>query len=214
MNTKIIVGSTRGFEIIDMVTLRTQALLDAEDPILKCITDREHCTPLSIFKLDDGHFLVAYAELGLLVDADGRPIQTAYHQPTVYQWISTPHAFALEYPYVIAYSHDLIEVWHLWRHEVQQIIYVQQGYALRSASSNGVDGFICSGWTETKPLFKQKSSPDSGRILSDENEIVNETENNGLAGRLSFMDSVYVKNGDPPLLFTLKRTTRFTNDSF
>ncbi|KAJ3199380.1 RHO1 GDP-GTP exchange protein 2 [Entophlyctis luteolus] len=51
LKTKLCVGCTKGFEIVDLETLETQALLDPSDDTLDFVLTREDTKPISVFKI-------------------------------------------------------------------------------------------------------------------------------------------------------------------
>ena len=52
-------GCTKGFEIVDLETLDTQALLDPSDASLDFVQKREDVRPMAIFRIDND-FLLCY----------------------------------------------------------------------------------------------------------------------------------------------------------
>ena len=59
LKTKLCVGCTKGFEIVDLDTLDTQALLDPSDASLDFVQKRDDCRPMAIFRIDND-FLLCY----------------------------------------------------------------------------------------------------------------------------------------------------------
>ena len=59
LKTKLCVGCTKGFEIVDLETLDTQALLDPSDATLDFVQKREDVRPMAIFRIDND-FLLCY----------------------------------------------------------------------------------------------------------------------------------------------------------
>lgn len=57
MNTKLCATCPRGFEVIDLSTLDTQALLDPSDPALQAIQNHDNLRALSIFRVNDDFLL-------------------------------------------------------------------------------------------------------------------------------------------------------------
>lgn len=60
LKTKLCVGCRRGFELIDILTLRTQALLDPADSTLDFALKSGMDVPLALFRVNDGEFLLCY----------------------------------------------------------------------------------------------------------------------------------------------------------
>jgi hypothetical protein len=59
LKTKLCVGCSRGFEIVDLESLDTQGLLDPADESLEFIKKRENLRPMSIYRIDN-EFLLCY----------------------------------------------------------------------------------------------------------------------------------------------------------
>lgn len=59
LKTKLCVGCTNGFEIVDLETLDTQGLLDPADLSLDFVRRRENLRPLAIYRIDN-EFLLCY----------------------------------------------------------------------------------------------------------------------------------------------------------
>jgi RHO1 GDP-GTP exchange protein 1/2 len=59
LKTKMCIGCSRGFEIIDLDTLDTQGLLDPNDDSLDFVRKRDNLRPMSIYRLGN-EFLLCY----------------------------------------------------------------------------------------------------------------------------------------------------------
>lgn len=59
LKSKLCVGCTKGFEIVDLETLDTQGLLDPADSSLDFVQKRENAKPIAIYRID-GDFLLCY----------------------------------------------------------------------------------------------------------------------------------------------------------
>ncbi|KAG8950768.1 RHO1 GDP-GTP exchange protein 2 [Tulasnella sp. 424] len=59
LKTKLCVGCTKGFEIVDLETLDTQGLLDPADPSLDFVQKRENTRPIAIYRIEN-EFLLCY----------------------------------------------------------------------------------------------------------------------------------------------------------
>lgn len=59
LKSKLCVGCTKGFEIVDLETLDTQGLLDPADSSLDFVQKRENAKPIAIYRID-GEFLLCY----------------------------------------------------------------------------------------------------------------------------------------------------------
>lgn len=137
LKTKLCVGCTNGFEIVDLETLDTQGLLDPADTSLDFVRKRENLKPLAIFRIDS-EFLLCYDEFAFYVNRTGWRSRKDF---MVY-WEGYPTAFALHYPYVLAFEPTFVEIRHVETGSMSQII---QGNNLRclfadtppSASNSG-----------------------------------------------------------------------------
>lgn len=70
LKSKLCVGCTKGFEIVDLDTLDTQGLLDPADSSLDFVQKRENVRPLAIYRVD-GDFLLCYDEFAFYVNKNG-----------------------------------------------------------------------------------------------------------------------------------------------
>ena len=59
LRSKLCVGCTKGFEIVDLETLDTQGLLDPADTSLDFVVKREGVKPMAIYRVE-GDFLLCY----------------------------------------------------------------------------------------------------------------------------------------------------------
>ena len=59
LKTRLCVGCTNGFEIVDLDTLDTQGLLDPADPSLSFARKKEELRPMAIYRIDN-EFLLCY----------------------------------------------------------------------------------------------------------------------------------------------------------
>lgn len=59
LKTKLCVGCTKGFEIVDLDSLDTQGLLDPEDSSLDFVTRSETVKPMAIYRIEN-EFLLCY----------------------------------------------------------------------------------------------------------------------------------------------------------
>ncbi|ORX96778.1 CNH-domain-containing protein [Basidiobolus meristosporus CBS 931.73] len=118
LRSKLCVGCTKGFEIVDLESLNTQALLDPSDDNLGFVLKRENVRPISIFRIRDGDFLLCYDEFAFYVNKNGRRARTNF----IINWEGTPSAFALQFPYVVAFDQAFLEIRDIETGELVQII--------------------------------------------------------------------------------------------
>ncbi|GAA5981039.1 hypothetical protein JCM10908_003959 [Rhodotorula pacifica] len=117
LKSKLCVGCTKGFEIVDLETLDTQGLLDPADSSLDFVQKRESAKPIAIYRID-GEFLLCYDEFAFYVNKNGWRAKGNW----IIQWEGFPTAFALHYPYVLAFEPTFIEVRHVESGALMQII--------------------------------------------------------------------------------------------
>ncbi|EPT02968.1 hypothetical protein FOMPIDRAFT_1142932 [Fomitopsis schrenkii] len=123
LKTKLCVGCTNGFEIVDLETLDTQGLLDPSDQSLDFVRKREGLRPLAIYRIES-EFLLCYDEFAFYVNRTGWRSRKEF---MVY-WEGYPTGFALHYPYVLAFEPTFVEIRHVETGAMSQII---QGNNLR-----------------------------------------------------------------------------------
>ncbi|GAA5828126.1 hypothetical protein JCM5353_005229 [Sporobolomyces roseus] len=117
LKSKLCVGCTKGFEIVDLETLDTQGLLDPADSSLDFVQKRESAKPVAIYRID-GEFLLCYDEFAFYVNKNGWRAKSNW----IIQWEGFPTSFALHYPYVLAFEPTFIEVRHVESGALMQII--------------------------------------------------------------------------------------------
>ncbi|KDE03554.1 hypothetical protein MVLG_05982 [Microbotryum lychnidis-dioicae p1A1 Lamole] len=117
LKSKLCVGCTKGFEIVDLETLDTQGLLDPADSSLDFVQKREMARPIAIYRID-GEFLLCYDEFAFYVNKNGWRAKSNW----IIQWEGFPTHFALHYPYVLAFEPTFIEVRHVESGALMQII--------------------------------------------------------------------------------------------
>ncbi|GMK58140.1 hypothetical protein CspeluHIS016_0501720 [Cutaneotrichosporon spelunceum] len=117
LKTKLCVGCQKGFEIVDLETLDMQSLLDPSDPSLDFVLKRDGVRPMAIYRIE-GDFLLCYDEFAFYVNKNGWRARPKW----AIIWEGTPTAFALQYPYVIAFEPTFIEVRHVESGHLVQII--------------------------------------------------------------------------------------------
>ncbi|KAI0773286.1 CNH domain-containing protein [Trametes elegans] len=123
LKTRLCIGCTNGFEIVDLETLDTQGLLDPADQSLEFVHKRENLRPLAIYRIDN-EFLLCYDEFAFYVNKAGWRSRKEF---MVY-WEGNPTGFALHYPYVLAFEPTFVEIRHVETGAMSQII---QGNNLR-----------------------------------------------------------------------------------
>lgn len=123
LRTKMCVGCSKGFEIVDLETLDTQPLLHPQDESLAFVRERENLRPMAIYRIQND-FLLCYDDFAFYVNKDGR--RSRKH--VMIQWEGCPTGFALHEPYVLAFEPSFVEIRHAHTGLLSQII---QGSNLR-----------------------------------------------------------------------------------
>ncbi|ODN82498.1 rho guanyl-nucleotide exchange factor [Cryptococcus wingfieldii CBS 7118] len=117
LKTKLCVGCTKGFEIVDLETLDMQGLLDPSDGSLDFVLKRDNVRPIAIYRIEED-FLLCYDEFAFYVNKNGWRARPKW----AIVWEGVPTAFALHYPYVVAFEPTFIEVHHVETGHLVQII--------------------------------------------------------------------------------------------
>ena len=128
LKSKLCIGTIKGFEIVDLETLDTQGLLDPADASLEFVQRQENLQPIAIFRID-GEFLLCYNEFAFYVNKNGWRARASW----LLRWEGTPTAFALHYPYVLAFDPQFVEVRHVETGALHQVI---TGYQVRCLFSD------------------------------------------------------------------------------
>ncbi|KAK1750245.1 CNH domain-containing protein [Echria macrotheca] len=108
LKTKLCVACARGFEVVSLETLETQSLLDQADTSLDFVAKKEGAKPIHIERLD-GEFLLNYSDFSFFVNRNGWRARPEWQL----DWEGTPQAFALSYPWVLAFEPNFIEIRHI-----------------------------------------------------------------------------------------------------
>jgi len=117
LKTKLCVGCTKGFEIVDLETLDTQGLLDPADATLDFVQKRENTRPIAIYRIEN-EFLLCYDEFAFYVNKSGWRARPNW----IVHWEGSPTAFDLYYPFVLAVEPTFIEVRHVDTGQLVQVI--------------------------------------------------------------------------------------------
>ncbi|GLB41840.1 putative protein with domain found in Dishevelled, Egl-10, and Pleckstrin [Lyophyllum shimeji] len=123
LKTKMCVGCSRGFEIVDLESLDTQGLLDPNDESLEFVRKRETLRPMALYRIHN-EFLLCYDEFAFYVNKNGRRSRKDF----MVHWEGTPTGFALHEPYVLAFEPSFVEIRHIETGQMSQVI---QGSNLR-----------------------------------------------------------------------------------
>ncbi|EAA36572.3 hypothetical protein GE21DRAFT_2052 [Neurospora crassa] len=105
LKSKLCVACARGFEVVSLETLETQSLLDQADTSLDFVQRKEGVKPIHIERLN-GEFLLNYSEFSFFVNRNGWRARPEWRL----DWEGTPQAFALSYPWILAFEPNFIEL--------------------------------------------------------------------------------------------------------
>ncbi|KAK0628611.1 CNH domain-containing protein [Bombardia bombarda] len=105
LKSKLCVACARGFEVVSLETLETQSLLDQADTSLDFVARKEGVKPIHIERLS-GDFLLNYSEFSFYVNRNGWRARPEWRL----DWEGTPQAFALSYPWILAFEPNFIEL--------------------------------------------------------------------------------------------------------
>ncbi|EHS64032.1 hypothetical protein, variant [Puccinia graminis f. sp. tritici CRL 75-36-700-3] len=108
LKSKLCIGCQKGFEIVNLETLDVLGLLDPADHSLDFVARREAVKPISIFRIE-AEFLLCYEEFAFYVSKTGWRCRLDW----IIQWEGNPTAFALHYPFVLAFDPSFVEVRHV-----------------------------------------------------------------------------------------------------
>ncbi|KAI0476078.1 CNH domain-containing protein [Xylariaceae sp. FL0804] len=105
LKSKLCVACARGFEVVSLETLETQSLLDQADTSLDFVARKEGVKPIHIERLN-GEFLLNYTDFSFFVNRNGWRARPEWR----IDWEGTPQAFALSYPWILAFEPNFIEL--------------------------------------------------------------------------------------------------------
>ncbi|KAI1825852.1 CNH domain-containing protein [Xylaria intraflava] len=105
LKSKLCVACARGFEVVSLETLETQSLLDQADTSLDFVARKEGVKPVHIERLN-GEFLLNYTDFSFFVNRNGWRARPEWR----IDWEGTPQAFALSYPWILAFEPNFIEL--------------------------------------------------------------------------------------------------------
>lgn len=105
LRSKLCVGCARGFEIVSLDTLETQALLDNADTSLDFVVRKENIKPIHIERLA-AEFLLCYTDVSFFVNRNGWRTRADWK----IEWEGNPQSFAFFHPYILAFEPNFIEI--------------------------------------------------------------------------------------------------------
>ena len=142
LRSTLCVGCAKGFEVVSLETTERQSLLDQADTSLDFVTRKENVKPIHIERLN-GEFLLNYSDFSFFVNRNGWRARPDWK----ITWEGTPQAFALNYPYILAFEPSFVEIRHI---ETSELIHVMTGKnvrmlhsSTREVSSRSIEGEAC-----------------------------------------------------------------------
>lgn len=117
LKAKLCIGCNKGFEIVNLETLDVLGLLDPADHSLDFVSKRESVKPIAIYRIE-AEFLLCYDEFAFYVTKSGWRARFDW----IIQWEGNPIAFALHYPFVLAFDPNFIEIRHVDTGSLVQVI--------------------------------------------------------------------------------------------
>ncbi|KAF9466185.1 CNH domain-containing protein [Collybia nuda] len=116
---KVAVLCSRGFEILDIETVKSVTLPQRQDsrfaPLLKRF---DTCRPVGIVRSKEDEFLLCYDEFGIYVNKHGDPSRVS----STIEWEGTASSVAFHAPYVLLFDPRFIEIRHVETGRLAQII--------------------------------------------------------------------------------------------
>jgi RHO1 GDP-GTP exchange protein 1/2 len=128
LRSTLCVGCARGFEVVSLETTESQSLLDQADTSLDFVARKENVKPIHIERIS-GEFLLNYSDFSFFVNRNGWRARPDWK----ISWEGTPNAFALSYPYILAFEPNFIEIRHI---ETSELIHIMTGKNIRMLHSS------------------------------------------------------------------------------
>ncbi|THC89151.1 hypothetical protein EYZ11_011400 [Aspergillus tanneri] len=128
LRSTLCVGCARGFEVVSLETTETQSLLDQADTSLDFVARKENVKPIHIERMN-GEFLLNYSDFSFFVNRNGWRARPDWK----ISWEGNPNAFALSYPYILAFEPNFIEIRHI---ETSELIHIMTGKNIRMLHSS------------------------------------------------------------------------------
>lgn len=129
LKTKLCVGCSKGFEIVSLDSNVMEQLLDPADTSLDFVIGREGLKPLEIDRINSD-FLLSYSSFSFFINHNGWRSRPKW----IVHWEGIPHAFALWYPYLLAFDSNIIEIRHVDTGELLRVIVAENIRFLHSSS--------------------------------------------------------------------------------
>lgn len=134
LRSTLCVGCARGFEVVSLETTESQSLLDQADTSLDFVARKENVKPIHIERMN-GEFLLNYSDFSFFVNRNGWRARPDWR----ISWEGTPNAFALSYPYILAFEPNFIEIRHI---ETSELIHIMTGKNIRMLHTSTREVYI------------------------------------------------------------------------
>ncbi|KAJ5165182.1 Winged helix-turn-helix transcription repressor DNA-binding [Penicillium coprophilum] len=128
LRSTLCVGCARGFEVVSLETTETQSLLDQADTSLDFVARKENVKPIHIERMN-GEFLLNYSDFSFFVNRNGWRARPDWR----IAWEGNPNAFALSYPYILAFEPNFVEIRHV---ETSELTHLMTGKNIRMLHSS------------------------------------------------------------------------------
>lgn len=129
LKTRLCVGCTKGFEIVSVEDNAMESLLDPADTSLDFVIGKEGLKPLEIDRINSD-FLLSYSDFSFFVNRNGWRSRNNW----IIHWEGLPQAFAIWYPYLLAFEPGFIEIRHVETSELLRVIVAENIRLLHSSS--------------------------------------------------------------------------------
>lgn len=105
LRSHLCLGCSKGFELLDLETLKIESLLDPADTSLDFVIRRESLRPISLYRIGK-EFLLNYSDFSFFINSNGWRSRPDW----MIQWECMPQDIILSYPYLVAFDNNFIEI--------------------------------------------------------------------------------------------------------
>ncbi|CAI8501431.1 unnamed protein product [Pichia kudriavzevii] len=137
LKTKLCVGCSSGFQIVSLVNNSMEELLDPADTSLEFATGKEGLKPLNIDRINSD-FLLSYSSFSFFINHNGWRVRPKW----MIEWEGVPHAFALWYPYLLAFDSNFIEIRSVQNGDLLRVIVGENIRFLHASSQEIMYAFV------------------------------------------------------------------------
>ncbi|KAI8049960.1 citron-like protein [Syncephalis plumigaleata] len=115
---KLCFTSRNGFEVLNLNDKEPVSLLDLKDEAFDFVVQQNDARSIAIFHFGGKGFLLCYNKFAFYVDERGKRSWPDW----LVTWEGEPSAFAVDYPYILAFDSKFIEIRHVITGELEQVI--------------------------------------------------------------------------------------------